>query len=171
MEQKNRTNFEISENKNNCNQSVKFTTETETLVHVTSNNNEPEVKEDIDYILDNIVGGGDGGDIGQWIILSSLIPVVLCAGFPLFMHLFACFEPRHRCFIPNCDTLSTPNIDSNWTTFGIPTNDANNEIKKSTGITVAFRLQEIETKKKEQPERIKREREIQEHSHEGKTSR
>ena len=51
MEQKNRTNFEISGNKNNCNPSVKFTTETETLVRVTSNNNEPEVKEDIDYIL------------------------------------------------------------------------------------------------------------------------
>ena len=54
-----------------------------------TNNSLTNEEEDIDFIFDNIVGGGDGGDLGQWVILAALIPIGLCAGFPLFMHLFA----------------------------------------------------------------------------------
>ena len=84
--------------------------------------------EDIDYIFDHIVGGGDGGDFGQWIILAAIIPVALCAGFPLFMHLFACFEARHRCYVPNCESSNkTLSLDVEWMTFAIPTNVGHEE--------------------------------------------
>ena len=90
----------------------------------TQNNSLKNEEEDIDFIFDNIVGGGDGGDLGQWVILAALIPIGLCAGFPLFMHLFACYEPKHRCFVNSCDNLTkVSNIDSSWIAFGIPTND------------------------------------------------
>ena len=106
------------------NESTKEEEERSNCVSLTSHKNKKELKEDIDYIFDNIVGGGDGGDLGQWFILGALIPVGLCAGFPLFMHLFACFEPRHRCYVPNCDNLNkTLNIEPNWISFAIPTNN------------------------------------------------
>ena len=121
------TDFELNENENNCNNSIKCKTETDNLVQATSINNVLEVEEDVDYIFEKIVGGGDARDIGQWIVLLVLCPVVVCANFPLFMHVFVCFEPRHRCYIPNCDTLSPPSMDANWMVFAIPTYDPNNE--------------------------------------------
>ena len=85
-----------------------------------------KIKEDLDYIFDEIVGGGDGGDLGQWVILFALFPVGLCAGFPLFMHLFACFEPRHRCYIPTCDDFNNSiTLEPEWMSLAIPTNDSN----------------------------------------------
>ena len=84
-----------------------------------------KTKEDLDYIFDEIVGGGDGGDLGQWVILFALFPVGLCAGFPLFMHLFACFEPRHRCYIPTCDDFNNSmTLEPEWISLTIPTNDS-----------------------------------------------
>ena len=55
---------------------------------------------DIDYILENIVG--DGG-WGQWMILICTFPIGMVSGLPILIQMFAAFEPRHRCFVPNCD--------------------------------------------------------------------
>ena len=40
------------------------------------------------------------------------------------MHLFACFEPRHRCYITECDGFNTSNvIEPDWINLAIPTID------------------------------------------------
>ena len=84
---------------------------------------------DIDYIFNEIVGGGSRSDWGQWIILLALIPVGLCGEFPLFMHLFACYESPHRCYVHNCDTDATSNlIKTDWLSFATPENHTYNEM-------------------------------------------
>ena len=99
-------------------------------------------KEDIDYILNKIVGGGDGADWAQWLVLIAISPIGFCAAFPLFMHLFACYEPRHRCYVHNCDThsanssLFSDNSTSTlnqpgWLSIAIPTNHTSREMLKS----------------------------------------
>ena len=96
------------------------------------NNEKLDAKENFDYIFDEIVGGGDVGDFGQWIILSALISIGLCAHFPLIMHLFACFEPRHRCYVTECDGMNTTNvIEPDWISLTIPAID----IKRKDGST------------------------------------
>jgi hypothetical protein len=55
---------------------------------------------DIDYILDKYVGGGNRW---QWLTLLILCPTAWAAYYPVFLHIFAAFEPTHRCFVPSCD--------------------------------------------------------------------
>ena len=55
---------------------------------------------DIDYILDTYVGGGNRW---QWLTLMILCPTAWAAYYPVFLHIFAAFEPTHRCFVPSCD--------------------------------------------------------------------
>jgi hypothetical protein len=55
---------------------------------------------DIDYILDKYVGGGNRW---QWLTLMILCPTAWAAYYPVFLHIFAAFEPTHRCFVPSCD--------------------------------------------------------------------
>ncbi len=63
---------------------------------------EEEGNKEIDWILDNIVGGSGKW---QWFVIALSWPVTICGAFPAFVYLFASFEPRHRCFIPGCDDL------------------------------------------------------------------
>ncbi len=55
---------------------------------------------DIDYILDKYVGGGNRW---QWLTLMILCPTAWAAYYPVFLHIFAAYEPSHRCFVPSCD--------------------------------------------------------------------
>ena len=59
-----------------------------------------ETSKDIDYLLKNIIGGGGWG---QWLILIAQYPIGVASGLPLLIQMFAAYEPRHRCFVPNCD--------------------------------------------------------------------
>jgi hypothetical protein len=78
-----------------------------------------DIGTDIDYILENIVGGGGRW---QWAIVGLLYPIGVASGFPLLIHMFAAFAPRHRCFIPGCDDNSTFNdIDTIYKKFALPT--------------------------------------------------
>ena len=77
--------------------------------------------EDIDYILEHFVGCGKWNDIGQWILFTAIIVIAYCGIFPIFMHVYAAYEPRHRCFIPNCEeSNTTSNIDVNWISISSP---------------------------------------------------
>merc|ERR1711876_10132 len=58
---------------------------------------------DIDYLLDNVIGGGGWG---QWIVLLCQLPIGIASGLPTLIHMFAAYEPRHRCVIPNCEDSS-----------------------------------------------------------------
>jgi hypothetical protein len=58
---------------------------------------------DIDYILDTYVGGGNRW---QWLILMILCPTAWAAYYPVFLHIFAAYEPTHRCFVPSCDDVT-----------------------------------------------------------------
>ena len=72
-----------------------------------SNKDEDDKKtNDIDYVLENIVG--DGG-WGQWMILICYFPIGIASGLPLLIQMFAAFEPRHRCFVPYCDDPHSSN--------------------------------------------------------------
>ena len=55
---------------------------------------------DVDHILDHYVGGGGRW---QWLTLITLLPTAWAGAYPLFMHIFAAYEPTHRCFVPVCD--------------------------------------------------------------------
>ena len=60
-------------------------------------------KQDIDYIFENIVGGG-----GRWqwlFVVGCTFPIHLASCLPLLIHLFAAYEAKHRCYIPGCDPI------------------------------------------------------------------
>ena len=59
-----------------------------------------ENKKDIDYIFENIIGGGG---IWQWLVILLIWPVCIASEFPLLLHLFTAYEHKHRCYIPGCD--------------------------------------------------------------------
>ena len=85
--------------------------------------NDPKDKKDIDYIYDKIVGGGSTRDFGQWVILVALISVSFVSSWPMFINLFAGLKPRHRCFVPNCDTEETmASMVPDWISAATPTN-------------------------------------------------
>ena len=48
--------------------------------------------ESIDFILTNIVGGGG---LWQWFLVFAMWPIAFAAGYPLVLHMFAAFSPRH----------------------------------------------------------------------------
>ena len=80
-------------------------------------------KEDIDFIFKNIVGGGG---LWQWLfVVGFSFPIQLASTVPLLIHLFAAYEPKHRCYISGCD----PN-DKYWSSndsylkFAIPLKSA-----------------------------------------------
>ena len=66
---------------------------------------EDEGGRDIDYLLDNVIGGGGWG---QWIVLLCQLPIGIASGLPTLIHMFAAFEPRHRCYVPICEDISNP---------------------------------------------------------------
>ena len=55
---------------------------------------------DIDYVLTDIVGGGGRW---QWFMVFAMWPITFAAGYPILIHMFTAYEPRHRCYIPGCD--------------------------------------------------------------------
>ena len=71
---------------------------------------------DIDYILDHYVGGGSRW---QWLMLFSLFPTAWASFYPVFVHIFAAYEPTHRCFVPACD-FSLSELNESHTDFTIP---------------------------------------------------
>jgi hypothetical protein len=71
-----------------------------------------DVAQDLDFILDQFVGGGGWW---QWRLTLIMYPTMCAAGFPLFIDLFGAFKPKHRCKIPGCDS---PNVNDPDKTFG-----------------------------------------------------
>ena len=83
--------------------------------------NEKEVEEDIDLIFDHIVGSGKLNDLGQWRLFAAIILISFCGIFPIFMHVYAAYEPRHRCLVPVCDKSNDSiNVDAEWVSFTSP---------------------------------------------------
>jgi hypothetical protein len=79
---------------------------------------------DIDYILDKYIGGGHRW---QWLTLIALFPTVWAGSYPLFMHIFAAYEPLHRCFVPLCDDAFSI-LNATHTNFTIPKEHLYNNI-------------------------------------------
>jgi hypothetical protein len=79
---------------------------------------EKEKALDIDYILDNYVGGGNRW---QLLTLMTIAPTAWASAYPLFMHIFAAYEPSHRCFVPSCDIDPISGLlNESHTDFTIP---------------------------------------------------
>ena len=48
----------------------------------------------------------------------------MCAGcLPVYLHVFAAYEPAHRCFIPSCDSANSQ-LNEHHITFSIPREDS-----------------------------------------------
>ena len=86
------------------------------------NDSKEEEKDDIDFIFDNFVGGGRWNDSGQWILFAPIMVIAYTGLFPIFMHIYAAFEPKYRCFIPICENGNTSSkVDVDWISFSSPT--------------------------------------------------
>merc|ERR1719400_1382407 len=93
---------------------------------------EEEEGKDIDYLLDNVIGGGGWG---QWIVLLCQLPIGIASGLPTLIHMFAAFEPRHRCYVPICEDTSNPivgntsrSIHSEFVNYALPKEYGSSEI-------------------------------------------
>lgn len=81
---------------------------------------------DIDHILANIVGGAGKW---QWTMVFAMWPITFAAGYPLLLHMFTAFAPRHRCFVPGCDNDNNNNdIDADFKTYALPQEYDSSEI-------------------------------------------
>ena len=81
---------------------------------------------DIDSILENIVGTG-GWE--QWMILMFTFPIVMSSELPILIQMFAAYEPRHRCFVQNCDnSIETNTIQTDFIQYALPIEYGSNEI-------------------------------------------
>ena len=86
--------------------------------------NKGEETNDIDYLLETIVG--DGG-WGQWLILICTFPIGMVSGLPILIQMFAAFEPRHRCFVQKCEKDSKI-FNSSVVEYALPTKYGSSEI-------------------------------------------
>ena len=101
----------------------------ETVEHGTMQTKEKKTN-GIDYLLDNVIGGGGWG---QWTVLLCQLPIGIASGLPTLIHMFAAFEPRHRCFVPICDNGDISNnisraINNPFVQYTIPKEYGSNEI-------------------------------------------
>ena len=74
-------------------------------------------EKDIDFILDNYVGGGGKW---QWKILLIMFPVTWISGYPLFLDVYAAYTPVHRCYVDQCDS-NTSAYNEDWLNIALPT--------------------------------------------------
>ena len=76
---------------------------------------------DIDYVLNNIVGGGGWG---QWFVWILLVPIRCAGSLPMVLHIFGAYKPIHRCLVPICDSNTTLNniFSPSWINAAIPLN-------------------------------------------------
>ena len=89
---------------------------------------EIRMSNDIDFLLEKVVGGGGWA---QWIILICQVAIMIASGLPTLIHIFAAFEPSHRCYVSYCDKNSSANeIHSHFTQFALPNEYASSEIFK-----------------------------------------
>lgn len=90
---------------------------------------------DLDYILDEIVGGGG---LWQWKKAMWLTPQYLAGGLPLLLHLFTAYTPPHRCYIEGCDFGTNHPFNSSFLSFSVPTDGSS-----STFLRLAFKSRSV----------------------------
>eukprot|EP00094_Tigriopus_californicus_P007746 TCALIF_07461-PA protein Name:"Similar to Slc22a12 Solute carrier family 22 member 12 (Mus musculus)" AED:0.90 eAED:1.00 QI:0/0/0/0.5/1/1/2/0/174 len=73
-------------------------------------------KHDVDFILDELVGGGGWW---QWKMTLMSLPIGWSSLYALFITMYAAYSPPHRCYIPACDSASSM-INESWTGFALP---------------------------------------------------
>ena len=79
---------------------------------------------DIDYIFENIVGGGGKW---QWYIMALIYPIVFTSAPPCVLHLFTAYLPDYRCSVPNCD-FGDISIQADYLEFSVPKEYSSTEI-------------------------------------------
>ena len=82
----------------------------------------------LDYILENIVGGGGPW---QWKTLFYFYPHLFISASTLLIHLLTAFQPSHRCYVDICESVDS-SILSNWTKFVMPANSDASEFLSGT---------------------------------------
>ena len=74
-------------------------------------------EKDMDYILEEIVGGNGWW---QWRTTFILFPLSWIGGYPLFMSIFAAYAPPHRCLIEGCETGLGQGLNASFLEFTTP---------------------------------------------------
>ena len=80
---------------------------------------------DIDYIFENIVGGGGKW---QWYIMLLTYPIMFASAPPCVLHLFTAFLPDYRCFVPNCEESNGTSFQADFLEFSVPREHSSTEI-------------------------------------------
>ena len=79
-------------------------------------------KASLDTILNEYVGGAG---LYQWLCTFAMMFVKYGSVIPLFLTVFTAYEPSHRCFVPQCESLDGRKVTNNifkhsWLEIALP---------------------------------------------------
>ena len=85
-------------------------------------------KASLDAILEKYLGGA-----GLFQLLATFAMMFVKYGsiMPLFLTVFTAYEPSHRCYVPQCESLNGTKVTNDifnhaWLQFALPTENSSN---------------------------------------------
>lgn len=81
-----------------------------------------------DTILNEYVGGAG---LYQWLCTLAMMLVKYGSIIPILLTVFTAYEPSHRCYIPECESLNGSKVMNNifksaWLEFALPSEKSSN---------------------------------------------
>ena len=82
----------------------------------------------LDIILYEYVGGAG---LYQWLCTLAMMLVKYGSIIPILLTVFTAYEPRHRCYIPECESANGSKVMNNifksaWLEFALPSEKSSN---------------------------------------------
>ena len=82
----------------------------------------------LDIILYEYVGGAG---LYQWLCTLAMMLVKYGSIIPILLTVFTAYEPRHRCYIPECESSNGSKVMNNifksaWLEFALPSEKSSN---------------------------------------------
>ena len=82
----------------------------------------------LDTILNEYVGGAG---LYQWLCTLAMMLVKYGSIIPILLTVFTAYEPSHRCYIPECESLNGSKVMNNifksaWLEFALPSEKSSN---------------------------------------------
>ena len=82
----------------------------------------------LDTILNEYVGGAG---LYQWLCTLAMMLVKYGSIIPILLTVFTAYEPSHRCYIPECESLNGSKVINNifksaWLEFALPSEKSSN---------------------------------------------
>ena len=87
-----------------------------------------KLKASLDTILNEYVGGAG---LYQWLSTLAMMLVKYGSIMPLLLTVFTAYEPSHRCYMPQCESLNGTKVTNDifnhaWLQFALPTENSSN---------------------------------------------